>query len=58
MAKLYNRQVDKLQEREACEDDDDTKEAKGGLGEIRGLLDEANEGAEALDEFRDEVTKS
>ena len=54
MAKLYNRQVDKLQEREACEDDDDTKEAGGVRGEIRGLLDEA---VEALDDFHDEVTK-
>ena len=58
MAKLYNLQVDKLLVGEACEDDDDTREAKGGRGEIWGLLDETKEAVEALDELRDEATKS
>ena len=58
MAKLYNGQVDKLQEREACEDDDDTKEAKGGRWEVRGYWTRRTEVVEALDDFHDEVTKS
>ena len=58
MAELYNRQIEKLQEREAGEneDEDDVQEAKEERKKTQ-KLDEANEAMDALHKFHDEVTK-
>jgi hypothetical protein len=57
MAERYERQIKKLQVREAVEDDDDAKEARKELKKTQVLLDEAKEAMEALESFHDQVKK-
>jgi hypothetical protein len=57
MVERYNRQIEKLQAREAGEDQDDIEEATGELKKTQRLLDEANEAMEALEKFHNEVKK-
>ncbi|KAF9509980.1 hypothetical protein BS47DRAFT_1364881 [Hydnum rufescens UP504] len=58
MAEYYNEWIEKLQEREAGDDGDDTTKATRERKQVQESLDKANEGMEALDKFHDEVKEN